>query len=131
MATRTGGCLCGRVRWAYEGPENWRAHCHCTSCRRNTASPFTTFMGVPYARFRFAGAVPETYVSSPGVRRRFCATCGTPVAYEADRYPEEIHLYAASLDDVADFQPQFHVHVAEAVPWVELADKLKRFAHNG
>ncbi len=131
MGAKTGGCLCGRVRWVYEGPENWRGHCHCTSCRRNTASAFTTFMGVPYAAFRFTGAEPETYRSSPGVRRRFCAHCGTPVAYEAERFPDEIHLYAASLDAPAAFQPQFHVHVAEAVPWVELADELPRFPHSG
>jgi len=49
MRVRTGRCLCGKVNWRYAGPENWRGHCHCGSCRRNTASPFTTFMGVPYA----------------------------------------------------------------------------------
>jgi hypothetical protein len=128
---KTGRCLCGAVSWTYEGPENWRGHCHCASCRRNTASPFTTFMGVPYAAFRFTGAEPATYVSSPGVRRRFCPACGTPVAYEAERYPLEIHLYAASLDDPTDFAPQFHVHDAERLPWITLADDLPRFPHAG
>ena len=131
MRVRTGRCLCGKVSWRYEGPENWRGHCHCASCRRNTASAFTTFMGVPIERFAFTGEEPATYSSSPGVRRRFCAACGTPVAYEADRYPQEIHLYAAALDDAADFAPQFHVHDAERLPWIELADALPRFPHSG
>lgn len=124
--TRTGHCLCGGVSFAYDGPENWRAHCHCDSCRRQTASPFTTFMGVPDGAWRWTGAEPKVYQSSPGVRRMFCGTCGAPVAYAADRYPGEIHFYAALLDDRAGFVPQGHVHWDERVDWVELADHLPR-----
>ena len=128
---KRGRCLCGAVGWAYEGPENWQAHCHCDSCRRNTASPFTTFLGVPLAAFRWTGAEPATYRSSPGVRRRFCAACGTPVAYEADRYPGEIHLYAAALENPAEARPQAHVHVAEKLPWIVLADDLPKHPRSG
>jgi hypothetical protein len=131
MSSKRGRCLCGEVSYEYSGPENWRGHCHCESCRRNTASPFTTWFGVPYAAFRFAGKPPKVYLSSPGARRSFCPNCGTPIAYEHEKYPGEIHLYAASLDDPTDFQPQFHVHYAERLPWVELADGLPRFEHGG
>lgn len=131
MTARRGHCLCGAVAFEYSGPENWRGHCHCESCRRNTASPFTTFLGVPRGAFRFTGTAPAVYCSSPGVRRLFCATCGTPMAYESDRYPDEIHLYAASLEDSQDFAPQFHVHWAERVPWITLSDTLPRFEQGG
>ena len=124
--TKTGRCLCGAIRFAYEGPENWRAHCHCESCRRQTASPFTTFMGVAHGRWRWTGATPSVFVSSPGVRRLFCPTCGAPVAYDADRDPDEIHFYAGLLDDHADFAPERHVHWEERVGWVEPADALPR-----
>ncbi len=124
--TRTGRCLCGRVRFAFEGPENWRAHCHCESCRRQTASPFTTFFGVADDRWRWTGEEPAVYASSPGVRRSFCATCGSPVAYAADRFPGETHFYASLLDEHADFRPQRHVFWAERVPWIVLADDLPK-----
>jgi hypothetical protein len=127
MRHRTGRCLCGEVTFRYEGPENWRGHCHCDSCRRATASPTTTFMGVPKDAVVFDGHPPKAYLSSPGVRRTFCGTCGTPVSYESDRHPNEIHLYAATLDDPADFAPQFHVHTEERLPWVKLADGLPRY----
>jgi len=127
MTTKTGRCLCGAVTFEYAGPENWRGHCHCESCRRNTASPFTTFLGVPRDACRFTGAQPSVYSSSPGVRRLFCATCGTPMAYEADRYPHEVHFYAATLDDAVSFVPQFHTHYAERLPWVEIADSLPKY----
>ncbi|HXV24920.1 MAG TPA: GFA family protein [Alphaproteobacteria bacterium] len=124
---KRGRCLCGEVRFEYEGPENWRGHCHCDSCRRNTSSPFTTFFGVPRAAFRFTGTPPRVYHSSPGVRRLFCAHCGTPMAYENDRDKEEIHLYAACLEDSKKFSPQFHVYWAEKVPWIELSDHLPKY----
>ena len=65
------------------------------------------------------------------MRRLFCANCGTPMAYEADRFPGEIHFYAASLEDSRDFAPQHHVHWAERVPWIALADDLPKHGHGG
>lgn len=131
MTMKRGRCLCGEVAFEYSGPENWRGHCHCESCRRNTSSPFTTFFGVPKTAYRFTGKPPGVYRSSPGVRRYFCANCGTPMAYETDRLPDETHFYAASLEDSAGFAPQFHVHWAERVPWIELSDGLPRHEHGG
>lgn len=127
MTVRLGHCLCGAVAFEYWGEENWRGHCHCESCRRNTSSPFTTFFGVPRGAFRFTGVYPSIYQSSKGVKRFFCGTCGTPMAYESDRFPDEIHFYAASLEDATSFTPQFHTHYAERVPWVELADDLPKY----
>ncbi len=130
-AVTRGRCLCGAVTYAYEGPAAWRGHCHCESCRRNCAAPFTSFFGVPRAAFRWTGAAPAIYESSPGVHRPFCGKCGTPMAYDADRDTANIHLYAASLDDSSGFTPGFHVHWAERVPWVHMADDLKKFEHGG
>jgi hypothetical protein len=126
MSTRSGRCLCGAVTFEYEGSENWRGYCHCESCRRNTSSPVTAFFGVPRTAYRFTGAAPAAYESSPGVRRLFCRRCGTPMAYDADRFPDEIHFYAASLSDPKNFSPQAHFHYAERLPWLELKDDLPK-----
>lgn len=127
MTTRKGRCLCGSVRYEYEGPENWVGHCHCESCRRNTSSPFTTFMGVPRKAVRMTGVTPAVYESSPGVRRHFCPSCGAPVAYDADKFPDEIHFYVAALEDASGIEPAFHVFAGEKVPWVELGDGLPKY----
>jgi hypothetical protein len=129
-AMARGRCLCGAVTFEYEGAENWKAHCHCESCRRNTSSPFTTWFGVEKTVFKFIGQQPSIYISSPGARRMFCGTCGTPIAFEHDKYPNEIHLYAASLENSAEFTPQSHVHWAERVPWILLSDELPRYNHS-
>ena len=127
MTTRKGRCLCGAVAYEYDGPENWIGHCHCESCRRNCSAPFTTFVGVPNAAWRFIGIEPAAYASSPGVRRLFCPKCGTPVAYSAEKFPDETHFYLAALEDASGLAPAFHVFAGEQVPWVELADHLPRY----
>lgn len=131
MSVKNGRCLCGAVTYEYSGPENWRGYCHCESCRRNTSSPVTAWFGVPRAAFRFTGTTPAFYRSSPGARRLFCARCGTPMAFESDKRAHEIDLYACSLEDPSTYAPDFHVHHAEKVPWMEIADTLRRFPHGG
>ncbi len=123
---KRGRCLCGSVRFAYEGPENWVAHCHCESCRRQTASPFTTFMGVPNGVWEWTGVMPSVYASSAGVKRSFCPTCGAPVAFEADRFADEIHFYVSLLDDPSILAPEGHVHWDDRVPWLVIHDDLPK-----
>lgn len=129
--TVTGRCLCRATTYAFDGPMAWTCHCHCESCRRNCSAPFTTFFGVPRGRFCWTGQVTGRYVSSPGITRHFCTTCGTPMAYDNDADVPNIHLYAASLDDPSGFQPGFHVHWSEHLPWVHLHDDLRKFPASG
>lgn len=130
-STTRGRCLCGAVTFEYSGPEAWRGHCHCESCRRSCSAPFTSFLGVSRPAMRWTGAMPAVYESSPGVRRLFCVNCGSPMAYDTEKDKADIHLYAASLEDPSSFAPTFHGHWAEKVPWVELADDLEKFPHGG
>lgn len=128
MRPTTGRCLCGAVTYSFTRPVNWAGHCHCESCRRQTASPMTSFLGVPNAAFNWTGKPPALYESSPGVRRQFCPTCGTPMSYAADRFGDEIHLYAATLDDPTAYKPSFHVFTSEQLPWLHISDGLTRHA---
>lgn len=122
----SGHCLCGAVRFTCDAPPLWQAHCHCESCRRATSSAFASWFGVKDGHWRWTGAQPATYQSSPDVWRDFCPTCGAPMTYRSTRYPDETHFYAASLDDPAIYTPTAHVHTDEMLPWVHLNDGLKR-----
>lgn len=123
----TGRCLCGDIRFAYSGTPIKVLHCHCESCRRHTSGPIATFVCVPKETTRFTGVEPQVYASSPGVRRSFCGRCGSPIAYESDRNPQQIDLYIGALDDPAAVAPTYHVHTAEQLPWFETADALPRY----
>ncbi len=122
----TGRCLCGDVRFAVAGAMRGRNHCHCDSCRRATSSPFTTWFTVARADLRWTGSAPRAFASTPGVTRRFCGRCGSPLSYETAKRPDQVDLYAASLDDPSGFAPEFHSHWDERLPWVALADNLPR-----
>jgi hypothetical protein len=87
----------------------------------------TTWICVPRSAFQFTGDLPRYFDSSPGRRRGFCGTCGSPLTWENERLPDEIHLYAASLSDPTQVQPERHVFAREQLPWFEVADQLPRF----
>jgi hypothetical protein len=128
MAERTtGGCLCGAIRYEFDGPPDGVVHCHCATCRKHVSAPLATVVGVRRGRFRFTHGQPRVYLSSPGVRRSFCAECGSPIAYEADRVADEVHLYHGTLDDPGALTPAAHVHAGERLPWFEVHDALPRY----
>jgi hypothetical protein len=124
----TGRCLCGDIQYEYLGSPDRVFHCHCDSCRRHVSSPVATFVSVPRDAFHFTQGTPQVYASSPGVRRSFCPRCGSPVAYEADRIPNEIHLYHGTLTDPGAARPTAHVHVADRLVWFEVLDEMARYA---
>jgi hypothetical protein len=123
-----GRCLCGSIVFQYEGTPHWTVHCHCESCRRSTSSPVTTFISVPRSSFSFTKGAPRYFTSSPGVRRSFCGNCGSPLTYENERLPDEVHVYAAALSKPVDVSPSRHVFVSEQLTWFEVADQLPRYA---
>jgi hypothetical protein len=122
-----GGCFCGAVRYAIAGTPQWAAHCHCRDCQRAAGAPFVTYIGLLRPQVTWNGAAPMSFRSSPGVVRQFCRACGTSLTYEGARWPDEIHILAATLDDPGLIAPQAHVYVAEKLPWVRLSDGLPRF----
>lgn len=124
MKSGTGHCLCGAVSFAFDCEPNWQAHCHCESCRRNCSAPFTSYFGVDHGHWQWTGEPPAVYVSAPGVKRHFCAACGTPMAYQSDRWAHEMHFYAASLTSPLQFEPTLHVNWNERLAWLHLADGL-------
>ena len=127
MSEITGRCLCGAVTYASDGPVLWAGHCHCSSCRRATAAPFTSFFGVPRDSVVWTGERGEHLTSGRRVSRQFCRHCGTQMTYQFDGWPTETHLYAGTMDDPAQFQPEAHFHYAEKLPWVQITDDLPKY----
>jgi hypothetical protein len=125
---RTGRCLCRAVTFAARGEPRWVAHCHCESCRRATSSAIATYAGYTSSNVEWTGEPPAEYRSSPGVIRRFCRHCGSPMSFEGERWPDEVHLFVPSFDQPEAFQPKGHVHVEEQLGWLKLADHLPRYA---
>ncbi|MBL4928313.1 GFA family protein [Fuscibacter oryzae] len=120
----SGRCLCGAVTYHCTEPPLWQGHCHCESCRRATASPFTSYFGVADGAWAFTGLPPAEYESSPGAIRQFCPRCGTQISYRSARFPGERHFFAATLDLPEAFAPTRHYFWSERLPWLHLSDGL-------
>lgn len=123
-----GHCLCGAVRFEATAQALWIAHCHCDSCKRATSSAMATYAGFAAVAVAWTGEAPAIFHSSLGVERGFCRRCGSPMSFRGEKWPGEIHLFVPSFEDPALLVPQVHVHVAEQLPWLHLADGLPRFA---
>jgi hypothetical protein len=88
----------------------------------------TTWISVPRTAFVLVKGAPRYYRSSPRVKRGFCENCGSPLTYENERLPDEVHVYAASLSDPTRVVPDRHVFVSEQLSWFEVLDELPRYA---
>ena len=121
----SGRCLCGAIRWRATAQPLWAAHCHCESCRRATSSPFTSYIGYATEAVDWTGT-PATFASSPGVTRGFCPTCGSPLFFRSERWPDETHVFAASLYDPSLYRPEGHAYWEEHLPWADINDGLPR-----
>jgi len=128
MARFNGSCACGALRYETKGSPIWSMHCHCESCRRTTGSPMTSWLGMGRGQVTWIGE-RSFYKSSPGVTRAFCGACGTPMHYMSTRWPGEVHLYAATLDDPSIYEPTAHVHWAQRTAWLNVQDDLPK--HEG
>lgn len=105
--TKSGGCQCGRVRYAAEVDPDEAYLCHCRMCQRATGGFAASFVNVPQAGIVWQGE-PEWYASSPIAERPFCARCGTPLGFRFKEGSAKMDLTVGSFDDPSDFRPKHH-----------------------
>ncbi|MGH7095945.1 MAG: GFA family protein [Stellaceae bacterium] len=122
MATiRTGGCLCGAIRYEAAGEPVFSLLCHCRDCQRQSGSAFIAAIRLPSAGFRITNGKPKHYVgkSDTGndITRVFCGDCGTPLYVQVSTRPDLIGLRVTSLDDPSRFRPDANIFTKSAQPW--------------
>jgi len=120
MARHEGGCMCGAVRYELDDAGSVANYCHCRSCRMATGGPVAAFVDLKPGAFSWTKGPARFFESSPGVRRGFCASCGTALTYEADDSPDEVHVMSPTLDDPAPFAPTGFFYEEERLSWLHL-----------
>ena len=128
MVDFSGRCMCGAIRYIAKGDPQWTALCHCESCRRSASAPVVAWMGYTHDTVEWTGE-RAFYKSSEIATRGFCPKCGSQMSFESTRWPGELHLYAASLDDPTQYTPDLHCHHAEHLHWLNISDELPK--HKG
>jgi hypothetical protein len=103
----TGGCACGRVRYAVLVDNDDAYLCHCRMCQRATGSVSIAFKGVKQADLRWERE-PDWYESSPIATRPYCRECGTSLGFKFKDGSENMDLTVASFDVPSRFVPRHH-----------------------
>jgi len=122
-----GHCFCGFVRYRAEGPLFNRTVCHCSICRRVSASPSVAWLSVSKAQFRILSGELSSFRSSQRATRSFCPRCGTPLVFASDDFPDELDITIGSLDAPEATAPEDHTWVSAKLPWLKLCDDLPTF----
>lgn len=117
----SGGCQCGRIRYAARVADNEAYLCHCRMCQRATGGFAAAFVHVKQAGVEWQRP-PEWYDSSPIAHRSFCSQCGTPLGF-AFRDGDAMDLTLGSFDDPSGFVPIAHAG-AESMheAWLDTRD---------
>jgi hypothetical protein len=132
MATITGSCLCGKIRYHAEAEPKFVSICHCRDCQKFTGSAFATVVALPKTALVVTGVVKGfTKRGDTGkpIERFFCPDCGASIMDEAEALPGFVMIEAGTLDDTSWLKPTAEVYCASAQPWVHFdpAAEMKSF----
>ena len=132
MATvRTGGCLCGSIRYECFGEPAFSLLCHCRDCQRQSGSAFIAAARMPAAGFKITRGEPRRYISKSDsgndITRVFCGECGGPLYVQVSTRPDLVGIRVASFDDPSFFKPEADIFVKSAQPWDHMNPALPKF----
>jgi len=130
MSQRTGGCLCGQIRYTLTSEPMMTAVCHCTHCQKQSGGVFSINVGVPEAAYEQRG---ETKVfadkgdSGQLVWRHFCPNCGSPILSKVAAMQGLVLVKAGTLDDLSGLAPTLEAYTDHSVGWVSPIAGAQRF----
>ena len=111
MNVRTGGCLCGAIRYSVRGEPFHVGRCHCADCRKESGSAFTVYAQSPAEPFELEGEAPTYY------GRSFCPTCGSRLFCLQE---DAVEIRAGSLDEAPfGLCPQAEIWIKRREPWLD------------
>jgi hypothetical protein len=102
------------------------SYCHCIDCRRHTGGPVAAFAGFDEGTVRFTPSAGPGVSVTPGVRRWFCAACGSPLGASFDYFPGQIFVPLGVIDQAAGLVPSVHAYAESALPWLHIEDAALR-----
>ena len=125
--SRTGGCLCGSVRYVTAWPPIAVATCQCANCQKQAGSAISIIALVRAAGLEVTGELTsyEDHGDSGGtVFRKFCGKCGSPVISDIPAMEAQgiRVIKAGTLDDRSGLNPQMHYWTDSAQDWMVLPE---------
>ena len=119
-----GSCLCRQVQYEVENLREGIVFCHCSFCRKATASAFSANARVARDEFKLVAGEDKlaTYESSSGKIRYYCSNCHSQLYHHSQAEPTVLVLKLGTIDycdqDLATL-PRKHIFNDERFPWLE------------
>ncbi|MBV8504143.1 MAG: GFA family protein [Paucibacter sp.] len=119
MSERTGGCLCGQVRFRLTAEPLASRICWCRDCQ-HIAGNGTVNAIFPASAIEITGgtsAFVSTAESGNQVTRRFCPQCGCHLFADSSGRPGFSVVRVGTLDDPSSIKPSVNMWSASAPSW--------------
>jgi hypothetical protein len=126
----TGGCMCGRVRFAVTPPLVSAGYCHCTRCQRRTGTAASAQARIAPNSLRITAGeeLVSAYEPPDGFAKMFCSACGSALWSRHPHDPEVISVRLGAFDTDPGIRPAYRQFVAYAAAWEPLpSDGLPRY----
>lgn len=125
---RTGGCLCGAVRFRISAEPVVARICWCRDCQ-HIASNGTANAIFPSSALHISGELAEHVRAADSgnhVRRRFCAQCGSHLFADSTGRAGFTVVRIGTLDAPSAISPSSNIWAASAPGWACLDPALAR-----
>ena len=122
---KTGGCLCGGVRYRVTGPLRSVVYCHCSQCRRTSGHFVAATFAAKDALTVVDDESLEWFASSEFASRGFCSRCGSSLFWLAEAR-DYVSIMAGTLDEPTGLEAVEHIYVKDKGDYYDLKDDLPK-----
>ncbi|MDH5257332.1 MAG: GFA family protein [Gammaproteobacteria bacterium] len=138
MMNLRGECLCGGVKYEYNGETGPVINCHCNECRKWHGSAYRTRTVGKKANFSWLSGEENVafYDRLPNVIKTFCKICGSNLIslYKDNEGFIGLPLGAVEIVDsmkkaeqIELLKPSYHVYVDYKADWHDITDNLPQY----
>ena len=124
MTKKTGGCLCGAVRFTAVPKSSDVGVCHCSMCRKVAAGPFFAIDCGDTLAFEDETHV-GVYGSSDWAERGFCKQCGSTLFWRLKDKSANI-VAVDAFDDPGALKLDHEVFIDEKPGYYSFAEKTQQ-----
>ncbi len=120
---KSGGCLCGGVRYEVQGEITQPIACHCSQCAR-TSGNFAAMSSCRSVNlYLVTSDTLKWFQSSEKVQRGFCARCGGNIFWRAA--PGDVtYVTAGTFDRPTGLTLAEHIYVGSKSDFYKIVDEL-------
>ena len=126
-----GGCQCGAIRYELShGPLRCYV-CHCSECRKQSASAFGISCVVPRTALHLTRGTPRFWSRATDTGNTldcaFCPECGSRLWHQRRGATGTLNIKGGSLDEPLDLGQAIHIWTSRMLPGVILPHGAKQF----